>query len=99
MSIYAAVLRLMHASSMVHIVPSAELPPATSQGDGMKIFIFGRGCIRHGACAPITFVIVEDYLFHSKFHFTGFDVNANQLWLALWTTPCISRIFLREYWL
>ena len=30
MSIYAAVLRLMHASSMVHIVPSAELPPATS---------------------------------------------------------------------
>ena len=28
-SIYAAVLRLMYASSMVHIVPSAELPPAT----------------------------------------------------------------------
>ena len=29
-SIYAAVLRLMYASSMVHIVPSAELPPAMS---------------------------------------------------------------------
>jgi hypothetical protein len=36
-----------------------------------------------GPVPPITFVIVEDYLFHSKFHFTGFDVNANQLWLAL----------------
>jgi len=72
----------MHASSMVHIVPSAELPPAKSRG-WMKIFIFWRICIRHGACAPITFVIVEDYLLHFKFHFTGFDVNANQLWLAL----------------
>jgi hypothetical protein len=27
---------------------------------------------------PITFVIVEDYLFHSKFHFTGFDVVWHQ---------------------
>jgi hypothetical protein len=43
----------------------------------MKIFIFGRGCIRHGVCAPNYFVIVEDYLFHFKFHFTGFDVNAS----------------------
>ena len=50
-SIYAAVLRLMYASSMVHIVPSAELPPAKSRG-WMKIFIFWRICIRHGACAP-----------------------------------------------
>jgi hypothetical protein len=30
-----------------------------------------------GLVPPITFVIVESYFFHSKFHFTGFDLNAS----------------------
>ena len=80
MPIYAVVLRLMHASSMV--APSNIL--SCVFGCGTPQFLiesrfssFGVIVFAMGPVPPINFVIVEDYLFHSKFHFTGFDVNAS----------------------